>query len=522
MLAQNEIKKNPAVQGTHILKSYLNALGIKYTEVTPTHLQITGKAGKTYGVVVGEGSAEVTLDPADISSYRLERSMKALHAVTEFGGFGAPQPVDRGERPTGRVNYSDNYEDVYLRHSIFRRSPNRTEDELAPYMKTIKLCARRAMFRWKNVFVGMGHAEEDLVNVGMVYTVSFLHNYASVADHTENIKLLTVFLHQRFGEMAKITFKKARSSTCLPQDVRSEHSVDGETSFIDTFAETEDAAPDEEYAEDTFRLTFKDGTVKMLTAKNNGMLGLTLFLDGRQLLKSESEALTAEIRSGAVAKQRVTVEEPEDTEESATTRKKKAEAELERRLTAMSPEQRRLTLAYAALARDYDVDARRAARKLAEELVCPKCLKKVPSGNVCLKCEVAAVPRYGVDYEEVRAELASEGNAMAEAMTASIPDSEQRSRAKRPQLAGPSISLAESAAVVPMKPTMSKDEIEAMADRMREECFSKLPDIVCCPKCKKDLPKERFGVRVARNKGTGIPETPSRQPYCKSCRKPKP
>jgi uncharacterized protein YbaR (Trm112 family) len=531
---QNEIKKDPKAQGTHILGSYLKALKIPFTPNPQGGLLITTKTGATLAVVVGDAAAPGVVDVAAITSFELPKAMAALHGVTEVAGYGKPLPVNRGGvHAGGRISYNDHYEDVYLRHSSLRRAPDLSEADLAPYLETIKRCARKALFRWRNVFVAVGHAESDLVNVGRVYTTSFVHHYAFAANHIDNIKLLTEYLNQRFGEMAKITYKKALNSTCLPQAVQKDNPVndDGsETSYIDAYATSEEASPDDEYQEDSFHLTFPDGKTARLHAENDGFLGLDMFVDGRKLSKPEARKLTDDLRNNVVKKTRIVLPEAEvkETEESQLARRLKARAELNERLTAMDKERRETILGYAAFSRDYAPDARREARRLADELACPKCKKKVAAGTACVNCEVAAVPRFGVDYLAFKQRLGAENHPMAEAMSAVIPESEQRSRAAKPVLSNKVQSLAEAlhpegdqVVVAPQKVvmTMTKMQRREAAKKLADALFASLPDLLDCPKCKNDLPKENFGIRVAHDKETGIPRRASRQSYCKACRR---
>jgi hypothetical protein len=536
-------------QAVHILKSYLSAVGITHAPGESANLlKLKTLAGAEMSVSVGDGVATVTVNAEDIASYEMDRALNALHTVTVAAGFGKPVPVDRGQAPAERISYHDNFELVYLRAPIFRRSPNRTENELEPYMKTVKGCARRAMFRWRNVFQGMGFNESDLVNVGTVYTISFIHNYASDPDQINNLKLLTEFLHQRFGEFAKISYKKALNSTCLPQSIKSESS--DEVSYIDTYAEADEPALDEEYEEVTLQLTYEDGSIHNLRMLNDGFIGLDAYLDGNLLPKSAVNDLRNRINSGAVKTQPLQADiampkterkharglsKAEKNEAVLATdlstldgeaRRLTAKAQLHLRLEALDVETRETLVSYAALSRDYCPDTRREARKIAEELLCPKCQKKVASGVVCPRCSVEARPRYGIDYLGFREKLKAQNHTMAEAMSSPVPDSEARIRAKRPLQAGVKalVSMSETevaAAVVPAQMPMPEADLKAMKEKMVADVYAKLPPIAKCPRCKVDLPIHKFGVRIAHDKGTGLPCRAMRQSYCNPCRGPK-
>lgn len=527
----NEIKKNPEAQGAHILKSYLSALKIPHEAGAKCNeVKVQSARGGVVTVVVGAGEAQIKLDAESITSYELPKALGALHLVTEAAGYGKPQPVDRGVAPAGRVNYLDNYEDVYLRHSTFRRSPNKTEADLAPYMKVIKGCARRALHRWRKVWQAMGFGENDLVNIGMVHTITFLHLYSYAEQEIDNIKLLTSFLNQRLGEDAKTTYKKALNATCLPQAVQSSAMIanggDEETSYIDVFAESAEASPDEEYdEEDKFELIYSDGKVRILRVVNDGFMGLDMCLDGAWLSKLAAKDLTENIRNGQIQKRPIEVaaDVVEETESQIKARKDNARTELVDRLKAMDLEHRTVILGYAAMSRDYSPDARREARKLCDELVCPQCKRRVPSGAHCPTCEVVAVPLLGVDFMAFRDKLTAEQHTMAEAMSAQIPESEMRNRAKRPAVEVGTIALADSGEtpkIVKIVPKMTKVEMSDLSKKMADELMATLPQQAVCPRCKKNKDRKEFGIRVAKDKATGLPCRASRQSYCKPCRKP--
>lgn len=470
----------------------------------------------------------ILVDSKDLISFDLEKSLGALHKVTEACGYGKPLPFDRGEKPDERINYNDNFEDVYLRHSLFRRVPDATPEQMEPYMATLKSCARKSLFKWQSSFRAMGFGEEDLINIGQIYLMSFIHFYATSEDINENKKLLVAFLKQRFGEAAKIIFKKALNSTCLPQHIASDttESEDGEISFIDTFAESPAASPDEEYEEDTFILTFPEGSEKTLRVVNDGWLGLNFYLEGRLLSRIDTHNLTEDIRSGKVAKRNISVKVEEESEEAIAQRQKAAKEELYKKLAELEYEKRTTILGYAALSRDFSPDARRTARKLADELICPKCECKIASGDVCFTCRVQAVPLFGVDYVKFKEKLVSENHPMAEAMTAPIPESEVRARAKRPhtpESAKAFVDLVKekNVQVTEVQLVMSKEDKVAISRKMADDLMKSLPAVLECPKCKNSLPKSEFGVRVTHDKATGLPYRAARQSYCKKCRRPK-
>lgn len=530
--------KDPVAHGVHILKSYLSACGIAFQTIEgpPGNLQVVQKDGGWHNVWVGgtgKYGPAINVPVEEITSYDYDKALLALWKVTEPLGHGNPLPVDRGHR-ADRVSYlnEDGFELVLLRHTNFRRSPNKTEKELEPYMQTVKSAAKRAFFRFNSIFTSIGLDADDLINIGRVHLISFLHNYAVSEDRTDQIKLLTAYLNQRFGEAAKLSYKKALNATCLPSQVKSGPvgtSSDGEEiDYIDTYAESESAPADEEYEAGEYIATIKTdaGTREVrLEVRPGRMLGLDLYLNGSLLPKSQADAFREGIYAGRVQISPVLpVEVEEQPQESALDRRLRARAELQNKLNAMTPEQREHALGYAAYSRDFDPDARREARRLSDELACPKCTNKVPSGAICLTCGVEARPRYGVDYTAYREKLKAANHSLAEAMTAPIPESEVRARQKRAQVSNTTpLVTSEPDDEAPEAPVssmvMTKEEIKARSKQLADEYMAGLPDILVCPKCNSKKSKHDFGIRVPRDKATGVPQRAVRQSYCKPCRK---
>jgi hypothetical protein len=547
--------RDPIAQGVHILNSYLQAVrvptraseqhGHLFVQAKANHLG-EGEVWVDVNVVAGNivdsmaAPTPVIQVPAEeITSYEFERAVYALWRVTEPTGYGTPLPVDRGEK-TGRVSYLDEggFELAYLRHTLFRRSPNKTEAELAPYMSIVKSASKRAFFRWNSIFVGMGFEPDDLVNVGRVYTISFLHHYAYEKDQTNQTRLLTAYLNQRYGEFAKICYKKAQNATCLPSQVKSgpiATSDDGEdVDYIDTYAEAETVAADEEYESGQYTVRIKTDTgfiEAKLEFRPAKMLGVDLYLNGSLLPKSQADAFREGLNAGRI--QIVPDAPPPEIpdllltpaqEESAHDRRLRAREELHNKLNTMTQEEREHILGYAAFSRDFDPDARREARRLSEELICPKCLRKVPSGAVCLSCKVEARLRYGVDYMAYREKLKGQNHSLVDAMTAQIPDSEVRSRQKRAKVtdetpivgSGPNEKAPEAP---PSVMVLTPEQIKALSKQKADEFMASLPDELICPKCNAKKSKHDFGIRVPRDKTTGVPIRAVRQSYCKPCRK---
>jgi hypothetical protein len=509
--------KDGRTQASHILKSYLQALSIPYTAGNAEDLVVHGKNGSHVGVrfsnrteLAGDG---VQVSANDMLSPDLERIFSAFHTVTEAAGYGRPLPVDRGAAPEGKVTYQDDFELVYLRHQIFRRTPTPADmsvvEELLPY---IKRAATKAFFKFKGIFTPMGFSESDLLNIGRVHTLSYLHNYADSEDSTSNIRLFTEFLNQRFAELAKLAGKKAMSATCFGGPApyrRNAQDDDTYSNFTGNLEDVEAPSADEEYEEGEYELVGKDGSRHTVEIRNDGFLGVDLYMNGRLLTRAEVDALRTKMGRGEYKLSPNTETEKAVPAGQLYQRQLQARAELHERLGQMEPERRELVLSYAALARSYSPDARDVARSLCREMACPKCAKRVQGGIICKACGVEAQPRYGVDFLAVRERLRAERDSLAEDMTASLSDSEQRTDKKRKVVAAP----AQPVVVV------AREVIEALDEKLKTECFEKLPAQLSCSVCKETKAKAEFGTRIPRRNADGTPKSACKHSRCRGCRR---
>jgi hypothetical protein len=509
--------KDGRTQATHILKSYLQSLRIPYTSTEEADLVVYSKSGSHVGVSFSNRPGAVQVNAADLLSPDLERICSAFHTVTEAAGYGRPTPVDRGAAPQGKISYHDDFELVYLRHQILRRTPTPADmtvvEELLPY---IKRAATKAFFRFKTVLLPMGFSEADLINIGRVHTLSYLHNYADTKDSTSNIKLFTEFLNQRFAELAKVAAKKALNATCttrlterLPHDLHT--APDSYSHFAQSLEDEDAVSADEEYEEGEYDLVAADGSKAALAVKNDGFLGVELYINGHLLTRQEVEVLRTKMARGEYRLAPNAETEKPATQGQLYQRQVHAREELHERLSAMEPERRELVLSYAALSLAYSPDARDVARALCRELSCPNCMKRVLGGLVCKTCGVEAQPRYGVDFLAVRERLRAEGDSLADGMTASLSDSEARTDKKRKTAVAPAQPLTK----------LSREQIRVLDEKFKQECFAKLPEVLSCSVCKESKPKAEFGARIPRRHPDGTPRSACKNSRCKSCRRPK-
>jgi hypothetical protein len=541
-------------QPLHVLKSYLEACEVHF-ETKGDKLEISKKDGGILSIDVNSIGNEIISPVAKVF-------LAALHSITEAAGYGSPIPVDRGEAPTSRINYKEHFEQVYLRHSVFRRSPNPKDlQALDKYNKTIEGTANRAYKRYHWILQPMGFGAEDLVSIGKVHTIAFIHYYAAAINNVDNIKLLTEYLKQRFSELAHLCHKKAANSTCLPSNVKN-LPVNEEDSFdhyLNIMGDANAVEEDEEYVEGLYRLIAVDNSEIPVEIKRAGLMGLDIYVNRHKLTASEVDNFKQKLADGLfklvpveIAEKVSDIKSKLNNGMSEYQRRTKARELLFNGLDKLTPEERNIALAYAVYSRDYEPDARIMAKKLCEELHCPKCQRKVATGNFCRKCSVEATPRYGVNYKEIKERLSPrvvcvkcnvnkcsciegakiitvgnkpfvikvkpkttviypEGSYLTESMT-SIPAETQK----------PQTVTVENTIPVKVKVTMAPaEEIKSAEKKMVQEFWETLPEEMHCPKHNNGTgglaPKSTFRPLVASRFDNGMPKRIRHTSYCVPC-----
>jgi len=94
-----------------------------------------------------------------------------------------------------KINSSDHFELVYIRHRYFRASTNPDPKRLAKFEEMICNISNKIYLRNISIFKTLGFEMEDLRNIGRVNTVSFI----SMSGLYENPKLMAKFriLHKK-------------------------------------------------------------------------------------------------------------------------------------------------------------------------------------------------------------------------------------------------------------------------------------------------------------------------------------
>ena len=112
-----------------------------------------------------------------------------------------------------RITCWDNFEDVCMRHTTFRKSPNQSESKMKPFYPIIKRMSKRYYYLFNTVFCTVGYNHEDLESYGRIYLINFLGMERERIGKTqdEQFKLFTVYIKQRYGELAFICNRKNKS-----------------------------------------------------------------------------------------------------------------------------------------------------------------------------------------------------------------------------------------------------------------------------------------------------------------------
>lgn len=205
-----------------ILKTWLREVGISYrVSVTPTcDLLVTTQDGKRVEVQVNAGESAappegaVVLHGAVLTGRRIQDALDHFLAFQVALGYPGTTPVHRGELPEKKLSYIDNFEDVAMRHTEFRRSTNPTTEELAKYTAVIKKAAWNFLRLNQELCHDHVLGIEDLFSYTQIWLTIYLTYYQVPVEQAldaNNEKKLYSYLTQRFSEFKHLLWKKARN-----------------------------------------------------------------------------------------------------------------------------------------------------------------------------------------------------------------------------------------------------------------------------------------------------------------------
>lgn len=77
-----------------------------------------------------------------------------------------------------RKNYSDNFEDIYLRHDHLAKAGELNGDYYVEFKHIIDITARHIFDKFKKIFVKVGFNVDDIKSISAVYALSYMELYS--------------------------------------------------------------------------------------------------------------------------------------------------------------------------------------------------------------------------------------------------------------------------------------------------------------------------------------------------------
>lgn len=217
-------KEGPNARALTQMTAWLKAAAIpvKASKTAGCDLVVTNANGQDVELKVGlsfddkrPAKDHLFVLACEVTSRHAPTALRAFQSVTVATGYGAPQPVDRGQAPAKKLSYEDNFELVAMRHQEFRKVPNPSKAELAKYDRVINKAISRFMYINSKICKRHLLGFEDLKTYAQVWTCNYLGLY-KVANPTnnDNEKKLYAHLCQRFSNFVDVFLKKERN--CVP------------------------------------------------------------------------------------------------------------------------------------------------------------------------------------------------------------------------------------------------------------------------------------------------------------------
>lgn len=156
------------------------------------------------------GNGDFNLDPFKVASVVLDDTLNELYQITEAMGLGKPPPT-RPQDGAVRAK-TENYEDVVMRTTQFKRTSNPPPEAFKPFLPVVKREAQRAFRRHYSLFNMMSYDWEDVYQIATVLAVNHYHQYMTQKwDAPTNGKFLTHYLQQQLERLAMVTAQKVRN-----------------------------------------------------------------------------------------------------------------------------------------------------------------------------------------------------------------------------------------------------------------------------------------------------------------------
>ncbi len=213
-----------AAPAVALLRSWLRATKTPFVEplAPPAHLVVgaPSKAVVRVRVLTGPADTGPRLDPpgVNVNGAALCLGTEAL-AFSEFwrvtsavGVPGHPRPVNRGTeffavdadgRPRRVTRQEDGDDLVVFRHSVFRRAPDPTKEQVRTYESVVAAAARLFHKHNYTMLKRLGYDHSDLLTYAWVWAITYMAFYELPWTHAgvdlENQKLMNTYLQQRFA-----------------------------------------------------------------------------------------------------------------------------------------------------------------------------------------------------------------------------------------------------------------------------------------------------------------------------------
>lgn len=211
----------PNARALNQLCTWLGVVGIRY-ELDPQSKFLTvwranGDPAEL-AVVVGQEDTHkgaIVIQGKVLTGRRISEALALFRDLQMELGYEPQCPVDRGAPPEHKAHYSSDFELVALRHMELRRVPNPPRAVLKKFEKIVASTARKFFYSEQQLCEDHMLDLDDLQSFAMVWATNFagLHSVPETVPEaeTENKRLLTDHLKQRFTNFRDLLWKKGRN-----------------------------------------------------------------------------------------------------------------------------------------------------------------------------------------------------------------------------------------------------------------------------------------------------------------------
>lgn len=212
----------------NVLRSWLNSTGLKVegTSRGAGRMVVASPAGQRISVQITSSDSQIDPDciqvqARDILGKRLQRALEAFWSVTDALGEPRREPINRGPEPAQnekgnprKLHYRENFFDVVIRHTEFRRSVNPDPEVFARFRVTMERVAWNFLKLNSHLCARNCIEIEDLLQLARCWLVNFCSRYmTSRPTHFDNERKFHRYLQQRFHcDLYPVLLKQQRST----------------------------------------------------------------------------------------------------------------------------------------------------------------------------------------------------------------------------------------------------------------------------------------------------------------------